>query len=418
MKIRSITAFTNVTWPLDEGSIAGVGRFLADARLRFIDAGLEVQTVRLATPPFLDVVGDPDTRVLLEFGRALEEMANTYQIDFVSIGPVVATTPLALLMSIHALPELIAQTEKIFSGVLFAADTSGLNLAAAHAFAQTVHQVSQTTPNGFGNLRLAALANVPPGVPFFPAAYYQGGPVCFALATEAADLAVNALNRARSLNEARKRLIKAIEDAAAEILDVVDALVDDHQLRFKGIDFSLAPFPDQSKSIGAAIESLGVDAFGGSGTVFATAFLTQCIRQAIIPYTGFSGVMLPVLEDEVLAQRAAEGSFSVNDLLLYSAVCGTGLDTVPIPGSTSPDEIAAIFLDLAALAIALAKPLTARLMPIPGLAVGQKVSFDFEYFASSRVLPVKNLGAAGLFQKSSFFNLGPGRPKPATVPRR
>jgi uncharacterized protein (UPF0210 family) len=411
MKIRSVTAFTNVTWPLDEGSIAGVARFLTDARLRFMEAGIEVQTVRLATPPFLDVIGDPDPAVLVEFARTLEELTAKFKIDYVSIGPVVATTPLALLMSIHALPELITQTEKIFSGVLFAADNSGLNLAAAHAFAQAVSKVAEITPNGFGNLRLAALANVPSGVPFFPAAYHQGGSVYFAVATEAADLAVNAFNRARSLTEARKRLVLAIEAAADKILQVADGLVDDHQLRFKGIDFSLAPFPDQARSIAAAIESLGVDAFGGSGTVFATAFLTQAIRQANIPHTGFSGVMLPVLEDEILAQRAAEGRFSVNDLLLYSAVCGTGLDTVPIPGTTSPDEIAAIFLDLATLAVALNKPLTARLMPIPGLAVGQKVTFDFEYFASSRVLPVKNLGASRLFQKSSFFNLTSNKPR-------
>ncbi|MBI1877751.1 MAG: DUF711 family protein, partial [Chloroflexi bacterium] len=190
---------------------------MTDARLRFVDAGVEVQTVRLATPPFLDVVGDPHTVVLLEFAHTLEALADKYKIDFVSIGPVVATTPLALLMSIHALPELITQTEKIFSGVLFAANNSGLNLAAAHAFAQTVHKVAQVTPNGFGNLRLAALANVPPGVPFFPAAYYQGGQTCFALAIEAADLAVNAFQRVRSLTDARKRLIKAIEDAAADI---------------------------------------------------------------------------------------------------------------------------------------------------------------------------------------------------------
>jgi uncharacterized protein (UPF0210 family) len=411
MKIRSVTAFTNITWPIDEGTIAGIGRFLTDARLRFIEAGIDVQTVRLATPPFLDVIGDPDTAVLLEFGRTLEALADKYKIDFVSIGPVVATTPLALLMSIHALPELIAQTEKIFSGVLFAADNSGLNLAAAHAFAETVYKVAHSTPNGFGNLRLAALANVPPWVPFFPAAYFQGGQACFAIATEAADLAVSTISRARSLNEARKRLVLAIEDATADILEVVDSLVDDHQLRFKGIDFSLAPYPDQAKSIGGAIESLGVDAFGGSGTVFATAFLTQCIRQANIPAIGFSGVMLPVLEDNILAQRASEGFFSVNDLLLYSAVCGSGLDTVPIPGNTSPDEMAAIYLDLAALAITLGKPLTARLMPIPGLAVGQKVSFDFEYFASSRVLPVRNLGAARLFQRSSFFNLTSYKPR-------
>jgi uncharacterized protein (UPF0210 family) len=65
--------------------------------------------------------------------------------------------------------------------------------------------------------------------------------------------------------------------------------------------------------------------------------------------------------------------------------------------------MAAIFVDMAALAIALRKPLTARLMPIPGLAVGEKVEFDFEYFASSRVMSVKNLGAERLFQQGSFF---------------
>jgi uncharacterized protein (UPF0210 family) len=122
--------------------------------------------------------------------------------------------------------------------------------------------------------------------------------------------------------------------------------------------------------------------------------------------------MLPVLEDAVLAQRAAEGRFSVHDLLLYSSVCGTGLDTIPIPGNTSPEEMAAIFLDMAAMALALNKPLTARLMPIPGLAVGQKVSFDFEYFASSRVLPVKNLGTSGFLATSSFFAADSPQPKP------
>ncbi len=412
MKIRSVTAFIPLGWPFDEGSIAGVGRFLRDARLRFIEAGVEVQTVRLATPPFLDVVGDPTTKVLVQFAQRLEEAATKHYVDYISIGPVVATTPHALLMPIHALPHIIAATEKVFSSVLFAAEDSGINLAAAHAFAEAVHKVAQSTPNGFGNLRLAALANVPSDVPFFPAAYHQNGPACFAIATEAADIAIHAIQRASSLPEARKQLVKAIEDACAPILEVVDNLVDDHQIRFKGIDFSLAPYPNQATSIGAAIESLGVSAFGGSGTVFGTALLTRCIRQANIPHTGFSGVMLPVLEDAVLAQRAAEGCFSVHDLLLYSAVCGTGLDTIPIPGSTSAGEMAAIFLDMAALALALNKPLTARLMPIPGLAVGQKVSFDFEYFASSRVLPVKNLGVSGLLTHTSFFGADFTRPKP------
>jgi uncharacterized protein (UPF0210 family) len=42
-----------------------------------------------------------------------------------------------------------------------------------------------------------------------------------------------------------------------------------------------------------------------------------------------------VLEDAILAQRAAEGTLTIKDLLLYSAVCGTGLDTVPLPGAAT-----------------------------------------------------------------------------------
>jgi hypothetical protein len=407
MKIRSITAFAPLGWPFDDGAIASIARFLTDARLRFVDAGFGVQTIRLATPPFLDVLGDPAPAAMLEFARRLESLAERHHIDYVSIGPVVATTPLALLMPIHALPQLIAQTQRVFSGVLFADSRSGVNLTAALDFARVVHEVAYTVPDGFGNLRLAALANVPAGVPYFPAAYHHGGPACFAIAVEAADLALTAISQARSLDEAQRRLVSAINDTATRLMKIADALVDDHQVGFNGIDFSLAPYPAQTTSIGAAIEKLGIDSFGGGGTLFAAAFLTHCIRQVNLPHYGFSGVMLPVLEDSVLAKRAAEGSFSVNDLLLYSAVCGTGLDTVPIPGTTSADEMAAIFVDMAAMAVSLNKPLTARLMPLPGLAVGQKVAFDFEYFAPSRVMPVKNLGAAQLFERSSFFKLKP-----------
>ena len=53
-----------------------------------------------------------------------------------------------------------------------------------------------------------------------------------------------------------------------------------HGYRFAGIDFSLAPFPEEARSIGAAIEQLGVDRFGAPGTLFAASLLTGCLRQA------------------------------------------------------------------------------------------------------------------------------------------
>jgi uncharacterized protein (UPF0210 family) len=136
------------------------------------------------------------------------------------------------------------------------------------------------------------------------------------------------------------------------------------------------------------MEQLGVPALGEHGSVAAAAILADTMDQAQFPRVGFSGLMLPVLEDSRLAQRAAEGSLGVMDLLLYSAVCGTGLDTIPLPGETTVDQLAAVLLDLASLSLRLNKPLTARLMPIPGKVAGDLTGFDFAYFANSRVMPI------------------------------
>lgn len=102
--------------------------------------------------------------------------------------------------------------------------------------------------------------------------------------------------------------------------------------------------------------------------------------------------MLPVLEDAVLAQRAIEERLTAKDLLLYSAVCGTGLDTVPLPGDVSRDQITALLLDISALALRLNNPLTARLMPIPGKKAGGPTDFNFAFFANSRVMALEAEG--------------------------
>jgi uncharacterized protein (UPF0210 family) len=79
-------------------------------------------------------------------------------------------------------------------------------------------------------------------------------------------------------------------------------------------------------------------------------------------------------------------------LLSYSAVCGVGLDTIPLPGDISQAALAGILLDVAALAVRLNKPLTARLMPLPGKSAGDPVHFDFPYFADSRVMAASGPG--------------------------
>ena len=138
----------------------------------------------------------------------------------------------------------------------------------------------------------------------------------------------------------------------------------------------------------------------GLATLFAAAVVTRAIRRTRVKRCGFSGLMLPLLEDSVLARRAQERPSSLHELLLYSAVCGTGLDTLPLPGDISESELAGIYLDVAALSVALQrKPLTARLLPVPGAVAGDPTRFAFDYFSTSRVLTVAGAGATGILER-------------------
>jgi uncharacterized protein (UPF0210 family) len=219
--------------------------------------------------------------------------------------------------------------KNVFFGGIMADRKRGLDLAALRACAEVVIPYAPIEPDGFANLRFAALANVPAGAPFFPAAYHDRDEPAFAFATEAAGLAVEAFEGQSTVDDGRRTLITEIERHGSIIGAIGRQLAGRHSCSFGGIDFSLAPFPDDAHSLGKAVENMGVPEIGLHGSLAAAAILADAVDRADFPHAGFSGFMQPVLEDSVLAQRAAEGTLTVKDLLLYSAVCGTGLDTVP-----------------------------------------------------------------------------------------
>ena len=66
-------------------------------------------------------------------------------------------------------------------------------------------------------------------------------------------------------------------------------------------------------------------------------------------------------------------------------------------------------LDTAALSARLRKPLVARLMPLPGLRTGDATSFNFEYFAPSRVMAAQGEGIRGLLSGSGALSMAPYR---------
>jgi uncharacterized protein len=389
MKIRSITYFCNPGWPLDESVIEQAGIFLAEAQTAYEAAGYEVQTTRLATVPFTQILGaDKVPEKINETPKLAEKVAAAIRsagIVYAALGPAHPQVPGGFTV----IPEAIAAAGTIFFSGTMAGASFGISFPALQACAEVITRCSTITPDGFANLRFAALANVRPGSPFFPAAYHDRDEPAFSIATEAAGLAVEVFSNSRTLTDGQLSMTSEIEKHARAVALTGDELGRRFSITFGGIDFSLAPFPSEAASIGAAMEWMGVPKAGNHGSLAAAAILTEIVERASFQRVGFSGLMLPVLEDSVLARRASEGALTVKDLLLYSAVCGTGLDTVPLPGDTTPNQITALLLDLSALSLRLNKPLTARLMPIPGKKAGDPTNFSFDYFANSRVMALE-----------------------------
>lgn len=407
MNIRSLTIGAEL--PTDEAARAILISRLADfariGRAALEAGGFTVQYVRLSTQPLNEwlVPGENLAQRAAEVGKACARAG----IDYCSFGTLQAqagTTP-ELQALWDTIPDMLIAADNCFASIQVGTrETAGINLEAVQASARIIKALSERTEDGFGNLRFAAAANCPPHVPFFPASYYMpdernSGAPEFGIALEAADIAVQAFRGATHHEEARSNLLAMLTDQAERVAQICARLSADSAYAFTGLDISMAPYPEQERSIAHALELVSGAPLGGPGTLAAATFFTGALKEARsrLPTTGYSGLMLPALEDQTLADRAAEGLVTVETLLLLSAVCGLGLDTVPLPGEISERALGRIILDMAALAVRLDKPLTARLFPVPGKQAGEPAEWPhFPYFAKGKVMAAQEPTSDGL----------------------
>jgi len=400
VKIRSICVGLDAVWPLDTGAIRRAGAFLGRAAARFADAGYEVQTTRIATSPFAEAGPPDDATWVVPFASALESSCQDAGVGFTSIGPVRwgALGPEAGTRYAAALGDALVATTQINGTVepIAAGRPSG---GAALAAGRIVARLAAETPLGFGNFRFCTIAECAPDTPFFPAGYHGGGPPSFALGLQAADDVRAAFSDAGSLDDLERRLGGRLGADVARVEAIAQALAAEDGFAYAGTDLTPAPFPADADSAAGMLEDLGVGQFGAAGTLAAASAFTRMLKRLPFRHVGYSGLMLPVLEDSVLAARASAGLVTVPELLLYSAVCGTGLDTVPLPGDASVEELAAIVLDVASLALALQKPLSCRLFPVPGKAAGERTAYDSPYLVNGLVLPLKGVASPRLFER-------------------
>ena len=380
-RVRTITAGTNLRSLTDTRALDAALATLARAKRAVTEAGYEVQTVRVATQPLLEDAGTRTRGEALPALQALDR-AVVAQSALLSIGPVLAPDGDDPEFGGWA-AELARTTRNISFTVRVASPERGTSPRGVTAAGDAMVAIARATPGGIGNFRFAAAANVPAGTPFFPVAYHDGSDA-LAIGLESPPLLSLGLAGANTLAEAKRHLTDLLESRFGPLEHLMRDIAHRERRAYTGIDVS--PAPGKDASIGAAIEALTGVPFGAPSTLAGCAAITDVLKSLRVKTCGYSGLMLPVLEDPVLARRASEGRFSVRDLLLYSSVCGTGLDVVPLPGDSRADRLAALIADVAALSTKLRKPLSARLFPVPDKSAGEMAHFDDPYLTDSVVL--------------------------------
>lgn len=377
-KVRAITAFVAVDAKSYSTQIEDAVRFLNTAREAYRSGGFEVESIRIATQPFPQYTRGMSHEAALAMLRNIDALAVKLKFG-PSIGPAMLsdtddTGPVELLA------DLLSQDTRINASLVIA-DDDGIHWASIRQSARLIKTVARRSAHGQGNLNFAAIAMLKPNGPFFPGAYHLGSGHAFAVGLEGANVVEEVFAKEHDPRTAEKNLLGALTQQLQDAESIATRLASSSGWTYSGIDPTPAPL--REVSIGRAMESFTGLPFGSPGTMTAAAIITRAVQAVPIKRVGYAGLMIPVLEDALLAKRWEERTYTIDSLLAYSAVCAGGLDTVPLPGDISEERVAGILGDVASLAYKWHKPLAARLLPIPGRKAGERTEFTDSRMANT-----------------------------------
>ena len=374
-KVRAITAFVRLDPAALDRQVAGALTVLRAAQAEFSQRGYQTETIRIVTQPLGELIHGQSDDAALRLLKAIDDLSAKE--GFIpSVGPAMmrdSDDPRVMRLlerALSALPNIQANS-------IIAAD-DGIHWNVIRESAALVRYLTDHASPSHGNFNFTATAMVKPYGPFYPGTYHTGDGKRFSIGFESANVVQDVFARTHgdfdgSVAELTKQL--TIHAKVAEAIG--SQVAASTGWTFMGVDPTPAPLGDAS--IGAAIETYTGSKFGSSGTMTAALIITTAVKAVAVKQVGYSGLMVPVLEDKLLARRWAEGTITTDALLAYSAVCGTGLDTIPYPGNIGVNQLARIFGDVASLAWKWNKPLSARLQPVAGKKAGDLTEFGGPY---------------------------------------
>jgi uncharacterized protein (UPF0210 family) len=380
-KVRAITGFVQLDKDRYRKQLAEALTVLRQAKADFESAGYNVETIRVTTQPLAELVVGMSEDQALAFLAELDQISAKENF-LPNVGPAMLREGDASA-TMHLLERALSTLPNIEASTIIAAD-DGIHWRIIHRTAELVKYVSEHSPNSQGTFNFTATAMLKPFSPFFPGSYHIGSGGQFTIGFEGADVVRDVFAKDKgNVDVALADLTAALTKHASVADKIGNEVAAKTGWSYMGVDPTPAPLGDVS--IGAAIEAFTGARFGSSGTLTAAGIITTAVKAVPVRQVGYSGLMVPVMEDKVLAQRWAESTYNIDSLLAYSSVCGTGLDTIPLPGNIGVDQMERIFADVASLAMKWNKPLSARLQPVANKKPGDQTDFRDPYLFNTTV---------------------------------
>ena len=369
--------------------------------------GIPIVNKRISVTPMALVAGASNAEDYVCFAQAMDRAAKAVGVNF--IGGFSALVQKGMTEAdkklIRSIPEALAVTDVVCSSVNVGSTKAGINMDAVKLMGETIKIAADRTADrgGFGCAKLVVFCNAVEDNPFMAGAFHGVGEAerVINVGVSGPGVVHHALKKVKG--QPFDVVAETIKKTAFQITRMGQLVAMEASSRlnvpFGIVDLSLAPTPAIGDSVARILEEMGLEVCGTHGTTAALALLNDAVKKGGVMASshvgGLSGAFIPVSEDEGMIAAARSGALSLDKLEAMTCVCSVGLDMIAVPGDTTAATISAIIADEAAIGMVNQKTTAVRIIPAPGMKVGDTVEFG-GLLGSAPVMPC-HTGSAELF---------------------
>ena len=362
---------------------------------------------RISVTPIALVAAASETDNYTPFAQAMDRAAKTCGVNF--IGGFSALVQKGMTQGdrhlIAAIPEALAVTDLVCSSVNIGSTKAGINMDAVRLMGETVKACAARTAHqgGFGCAKLVVFCNAVEDNPFMAGAFHGVGEAERVINVGVSGPGVVHYALKSVKGQPFDVVAETIKKTAFRVTRMGQLVAQEASSRlgvpFGIVDLSLAPTPAIGDSVARILEEMGLEVCGTHGTTAALALLNDAVKKGGVMASssvgGLSGAFIPVSEDEGMIAAARSGALTLEKLEAMTCVCSVGLDMIAVPGDTTAATISAIIADEAAIGMINQKTTAVRIIPAPGMKVGDTVEFG-GLLGSAPVMPC-HTGSAEAF---------------------